>query len=325
MLNKIANVLVYRLSKWLLKNDAYNEGIIKELIGHPTILKALDSKYHILKRHFYLPIPEAEDLKYEKQSDLVGIEMNDEAQFSLIENVLNKYKTEFNQFPIHHESNDGKAKKYNLINGGFMAVDGNVYYSLVRHLKPNKIVEIGSGNCTLLIQNAIQKNVDEGHQASKLTTIEPYPPNYLKDGLPFLAELKEVKVQDVPFSFFESLGKNDILFIDSTHALRSGGDVWYEYCEILPRLKSGVYVHIHDISLPKPYPKVYFDNKLYWNEQYLLQAFLTYNTKFEVVWAGNYLLEKYQEKMLKNFQPEYSLMRESHPFSEPSSLWMRVK
>lgn len=324
MINKIANALVYRLSKWLLKNNAYNDGIIKELIGHPTILKALDSKYHILKRHFYLPIPEAEDLQYEQKSDLIGIEMNDNAQFALIEQVLNKYKPEFNEFPIH-QLNDNKLAHYYLINGGFMAVDGNVYYSLVRHLKPRQIIEIGSGNCTLLIQNAIQKNIAEGSGASKLTCIEPYPPNYMKDGLPFLSELKEAKVQDVPFSFFESLEENDILFIDSTHALRAGGDVWYEYCEILPRLKSGVYVHIHDISLPKPYPRTYFDNQLYWNEQYLLQAFLTYNTKFEVIWAGNYLLEKYQAKMSKNFQPEYDLMREAYPFSEPSSLWMKVK
>lgn len=323
LINRIANALVYRLSKWLLKNKTYNKGIIKELISHPLILEALENKYHILEKHYYLPIPEASDLVYERTSDLVGIEMNDEAQFLLIEDILNKYKPEFDQFPIY-QSESNKSTDFVLINGAFMAIDGNVYYSLVRHLKPKHIVEIGSGNSTLLIQNAIKKNTNEGAEKSKLTCIEPYPPHYLHT-LELLPELKVAKVQDIPFSFFESLGANDILFIDSTHALKSGGDVWYEYCEILPRLKSGVYVHIHDISLPKPYPRVYFDKKIYWNEQYLLQAFLTHNSKFEVVWAGNYLLEKYQEKMIKNFRPEYDLMRKTFPSSEPSSLWMKVK
>jgi predicted O-methyltransferase YrrM len=324
MLHKIANAIVYRLSKWLLKNKTYNQGIIQELIGHPLILEALKDKYHILKRHFYLPIPEVEDLKYEAESKLIGIDMNDKGQLKLIENILNNYKEEFNQFPIH-KTETHKPTDYHLINGGFMAIDGNVYYALVRYLKPRTIVEIGSGNSTLLIHHAIQKNIEQGHRKSNLICIEPYPPNYLKENLSFLTELKESKIQDVPFEFFEDLKEDDILFIDSTHALRSGGDVWYEYCEILPRLKSGVYVHIHDISLPKPYPRTYFENKLYWNEQYLLQAFLTYNTKFEIMWAGNYLLEKYKDLIINSFQPEYNLMREKYPFSEPSSLWMRVK
>ena len=323
MIHRIANAIVYRLSKWLLKENAYNGGIIKELIGHPSILEAL-ANYHVLKKHYYLPIPEDSDLVYEQKSQLVGIEMNDKEQFAFIESVVNKYKDEFSRFPIHKSDNE-TATDFVLINEGFMAIDGNVYYSLVRHLKPKHIIEIGSGESTKLVNHAIKKNMAEGNRQSRLTCIEPYPLSYLRDANLLLTELKVAKVQEIPFSFFESLEAGDILFIDSTHALKSGGDVWYEYCEILPRLKSGVYVHIHDISLPKPYPRVYFENKTYWNEQYLLQAFLTYNSKFEVVWAGNYLLEKYQEKMLQYFQPEYDIMRKSYPSSEPSSVWIRVK
>jgi hypothetical protein len=128
----------------------------------------------------------------------------------------------------------------------------------------------------------------------------------------------------MPVSYFEQLESGDILFIDSSHVIRSGNDVHYEFLEILPRLKPGVLVHIHDISLPKPYPEVYFDNHLYWNEQYLLQAFLTFNDRFEIMWPGNYMMLNYPDKMLSTF-PEISRMRQDYPQSEPTAFWMRVK
>jgi hypothetical protein len=131
-------------------------------------------------------------------------------------------------------------------------------------------------------------------------------------------------IQDVPLSVFEEPEGGDILFIDSSHVIRSGNDVHYEYLKILPRLKPGVLVHVHDISLPKPYPKVYYDNHLYWNEQYLLQAFLMFNSAYEVVWPGNYMMETYPEKMLERF-PEIKVMRTSYPSSEPTAFWMRVR
>jgi hypothetical protein len=132
------------------------------------------------------------------------------------------------------------------------------------------------------------------------------------------------KVQDVPLDVFTSLEAGDILFIDSTHALRSGSDVQYEFLEILPRLAPGVLVHVHDVSLPLPYPKVYYDTQTYWNEQYLLQAFLAYNSRFEVVWAGNYMLLNHRDAMLETF-PEFKLMREKWTSSEPSAFWIRSK
>jgi hypothetical protein len=101
--------------------------------------------------------------------------------------------------------------------------------------------------------------------------------------------------------------------------------VWWEYCEILPRLAPGVLVHIHDISLPKPYPDVYLKQHRYWNEQYLLQAFLTFNPKFEVIWAGNYMMIQQPERLREQFLPEYDHMRAKFPQSEPSAFWMRVK
>jgi hypothetical protein len=168
------------------------------------------------------------------------------------------------------------------------------------------------------------RNREETGLAPTLTAIEPFPSAALKRGLPGLTRLIESTVQNVGLELFASLQSGDILFIDSSHVLRSGGDVQLEYCEILPRLAPGVLVHIHDISLPKSYPRVYFENRLYFNEQYLLQAFMCFNSRFEVIWPGNYMMLKYAERVCGVF-PEYWEMRKVYPSSEPSSFWIRVK
>jgi hypothetical protein len=157
-----------------------------------------------------------------------------------------------------------------------------------------------------------------------LISIDPFPNKILKKGFPGLSKLIADKVQNVDLKLFASLAAGDILFIDSSHVMRSGGDVQLEYCEILPRMAPGVLVHIHDISLPKPYPRVYFENRLYFNEQYLLQAFLCFNSRFEVIWPGNYMMLKYPKEICNVF-PEYHEMRKSFPMSEPSSFWMRAR
>lgn len=278
--------------------------------------------FYLFQKHYYLPIPDEQDLAYARRdTELVGVKIDIESAFTFIETVLNPYKAEFNAFPVH-ESKDGG---FYLVNGTFMAIDGNVYYSLIRHHKPRRVVEIGSGNSTLLAAAAIRKNVAESEQKTELICIEPYPMPMLRQHIPEITQLVEKRVQDIELSFFEELKAGDILFIDSTHVLRPGGDVWWEYCEILPRLAPGVFVHVHDISLPKPYPAVYLDYHWYWNEQYLLQVFLTYNTRFEVVWPGNYLMIHQPEKMRAAFSPEYDQMRAKFPFSEPASFWMRVR
>ena len=255
-------------------------------------------------------------------TELVGIKIDPEQAFRLIEYDLKTYNDEFKKLPLH---STGVSSEYHIINSNYMAIDGNLYYSLIRYYRPKKIIEIGSGNSTLLASTAIRKNNAESPEhITELISIEPYPRSVMKQEIPELTQLIEKKVQDVDLSIFEDLGSGDILFIDSSHVLRSGGDVWWEFCEILPRLATGVLIHIHDISLPKPYPDVYMRTHLYWNEQYLLQAFLTYNTRFKVIWPGNYLMTNYPQRMREIFSPEYDRMREKYPESEPSAFWMRV-
>lgn len=281
--------------------------------------------FHFLPKHFYLPIPDDTDQLekfWETQSEMIGVDINEASVIEMMENITTCYLPEFRtKFPM-----DGPLDPpgFYLINGGYMAVDAHVYYCLIRHFKPRRIIEIGNGNSTLLAIAACDMNSKDSDYQPKLSSIDPYPWPIFEKGYPGLDELITRRVQEVPVAYFEELESGDILFIDSSHVIRSGNDVHYEFLEILPRLKPGVLVHVHDISLPRPYPKVYFDNRLYWNEQYLLQAFLAYNDRFEVLWPGNYMMIKHPEWMLAVF-PEFKRMRQDYPQSEPTAFWMRVK
>lgn len=292
------------------------------------LCSTIKCRFYIIPKNFYQPIPEEEDLTggfFESTSEMIGIDLNNQFSLDLLHNIFPVYIDEFRQlFPKEVDTRKTKHEDFILINGSFMAIDAHVYYTFIRHFKPRRIVEIGGGNSSILAQAACLKNLASSAVTSKISIIEPYPTNHLKQSLKRTHQLIERKVQNVDISFFKTLCSGDILFIDSSHTLRSGGDVQYEYLEILPRLAPGVLVHVHDISLPKNYPKIYSETGLYWNEQYLLQAFLAFNSRFEVIWPGNYMLINYPQLVQEVF-PEYHLMREHYPQSEPTSFWMRVK
>ena len=161
-----------------------------------------------------------------------------------------------------------------LGNDYFEAVDAEVYHSLIRHYRPRQVLEIGSGNSTVVALRAAAMNRHEGAE-TLVTCIEPYPEPGLRRSLQGAGKLIERPVQEVGFEVFEDLSRNDILFIDSSHVAKFGSDVVFEYLEVLPRLKPGVLVHVHDIFIPFDYPRKWIvDEHKFWNEQYLLQAFL---------------------------------------------------
>jgi hypothetical protein len=252
---------------------------------------------------------------------MTGVDLNASGALDLLHEVLARHTESFrNRYPLTDET--GRSE-FHLLNGSFMAVDAHVYYAMINHFRPKRIVEIGCGCSTALAASAALKIKEFTRHEPEVVAIEPYPNEALGRGFPGLNRLIQAKVQDVPLDLFTSLQEGDILFIDSTHSLKAGGDVQYEYLEILPRLQKGVLVHVHDISLPKNYPRVYFENGLYWNEQYLLQAFLAFNRHFRVLWAGNYMLLTHPKEVLGVF-PEIEEMRKIYPASEPSSFWMQV-
>lgn len=280
--------------------------------------------YDLTPRHYYSPIPDEADFPpgfWDQTSALAGIDMNDEVSLELLRAALPAYVEEFRKrFPVHPPEN---GKGFWLLNSVYMAVDAHVYYSFIRHFKPRQIVEIGSGQSTVLAVAAAAANRDHDGAPCRITAVEPYPARNIDEVLADITLIQK-PLQAVDLALFDQLEAGDILFIDSTHVLREGNDVQLEYLDILPRLKPGVLVHVHDISLPRRYPKVYFDQQLYWNEQYLLQAYLIHNSRMEVIWPGNYLMLKYPDIMGKAF-PEFAVMRQKYPLAEPSAFWMRVK
>ncbi|MGC1679729.1 MAG: class I SAM-dependent methyltransferase, partial [Candidatus Binataceae bacterium] len=159
-------------------------------------------------------------------------------------------------------------------------------------------------------------NAAEAAAPCEITAIEPEPSFDLR-ALPNI-RLVQMQVEHVPLEEFDKLEANDILFIDSSHTIRTGGDVVWEYLEIIPRLRAGVMVHCHDIFLPAEYPRAFVTGACtFWDEQYLFHAFLLFNRQFEVMWAGHYLHLNHRE-MLGNAFNSYRKCP-----TPPSSFWLR--
>jgi len=218
---------------------------------------------------------------------------------------------QLNQFPT--EIQNGVPVFY-MQNPAFGPGDADMYYLMIRNLKPKHVVEIGSGYSTMLALAAVRKNKEEGFE-TKLTCIEPYETSWLEQASEI--ELIRNKVEEVDISLFTSLSANDILFIDSSHIIRPNNDVLFEYLELLPQIGNGVYIHIHDIFSPRNYRQDWITGELrFWNEQYLLEAFLYNNPSFEITFSLNYLRNDYFELtklVLKNLNPE----------SQPASFWIK--
>lgn len=249
--------------------------------------------------------------------ELVGVELNIMQELDLLENVFSKYRRECD-FPLVRTS---IPHEYYMNNGGFGLISAAVLHCMIRHFSPKTILEVGSGNSTYVSARASMMNAEHG-QPTTLISIEPYPNQVLREGFPGLSELIVKKAEDVDISFFSQLEAGDILFIDSSHVVRLGGDVNFLYLEVLPRLKAGVIVHIHDVFFPKQYPKKWvIQKRKFWTEQYLLHAFLTYNSQFEVLWCGSYMYMKYPDRLREVFPPPAGLGFHENYFS--SSFWMR--
>jgi hypothetical protein len=270
--------------------------------------------FHVSASHYYQPIPDTSKLIekiFNNESELLGLDMRVGSQKQLLKKLKN-FKNELLGFKKLDESvNDQTNPNFFFGNMAFDNVDALFYYGLIRHLKPKNIIEVGSGWSTKIAAQAVQKNKD-----TKLISIEPYPQPILKKGFNGLSELIEKPVQEVSKNIFKTLKSGDILFIDSSHTVKIGGDVNYLFFEILPILKKGVYVHVHDIFFPFDYPKDWvLKEHRFWTEQYMLQAFLMYSDVFEVVYSNSYMYHNHR-KVVKN-------VFGSAPELHGGSFWMK--
>ncbi|HEY5766868.1 MAG TPA: class I SAM-dependent methyltransferase [Candidatus Udaeobacter sp.] len=263
--------------------------------------------FHVTPVHFYEPIPDTQSLPetlWSQTSELVGIDMNDSIQLELLRSHFAKLRDEYHNLPV--EPPPGQKRP-------FRGVDALVAYCMIRHFQPELIIEVGSGWSSLVLGQAAAKNKN-----SALICIDPFPGDALRKGFPGLRSLIEKKIQDIDLEFFSQLGSGDVLFIDSSHTVKIGGDVNYLFLEVLPRLSPGVIVHVHDIFLPFDYRRDWvLDEFHFWTEQYILQAFLTFNSQFEVLLANSYL-NHYHQQELKAAFPGLSSWA-------GGSFWMRRK
>lgn len=241
--------------------------------------------YHIRPIHYYEPLPDFSAITTEqiqRRRNYAAIDFRWTEQLHLLSEL---------------EPYAGELPLSDLVNDYFSGFDAVAYYSLIRHLKPRRIIEIGGGYSTRIANKALAAN-----QSGRLTCIEPFPEDRL-NGAKLGVQLITKRVEEIDVSFFSGLEANDILFIDSTHTVKFGSDVCYEILEILPTLKAGVWVHVHDIFFPHDYPAEWLlERRLALNEQYLLEAFLAFNRDFEVA-LSNYWLSLDHARSVKRLSP----------------------
>jgi hypothetical protein len=214
------------------------------------------------------------------------------------------------------------SHRYHFTNPAFGYGDAIILRAMILHHRPRRLIEIGSGWSSACTLDA----VSEGRLETELTFIEPYPDllhTVLREGDRERVEIVPLPVQDVPLARFDELGADDILFIDSTHVVKTGSDVVHELGEILPRLKSGVVIHFHDVFYPFEYPHEWaIEENRSWNELYALRAFLAFNEAFEIVFFNDFfaqlarpVLERDCPLFLKNTGASLWLRRIDHRVS----------
>ena len=279
--------------------------LLRRLAHDPKYFELWQSHgFHVASVHYYQPIPDTRVLPlslWNRVSDLPGVDIREEQQKQLLSEIVGRFKDEYTAIP---EGASTQEFHFYLGNVAFEAVDAEMLFGLIRLLKPRRMYEIGSGFSTLLTADALRRNRVDGYSC-RFIAIDPDASAELEAKLPRDVALWRVPVQEVSLDEFESLCENDILFIDSSHVCKIGSDVQFLFLEVLPRLRPGVVVHIHDIFMPVEYPKQWvLDEHRFWNEQYLLQTFLSFNATFEVLWAGQWMHIKYPDLLMKAF-PSY--------------------
>jgi predicted O-methyltransferase YrrM len=266
--------------------------------------------------HYYSPIPDInyiqkhrEKLFARDKTSCSGIELAIQEQIGLIRDLVPYY----DQMPFSENKQDGFRYYFN--NPFFGHGSSIILYSLMRHYRPQRIVEVGSG-----FSSAAMLDVNDHFFGGSIlfTLVEPYPQRL--QSLLNKSDMEKHHVcvdiaQNVPLEVYTELRSNDILFIDSSHVAKVGSDVVFLLTEILPILRKGVIIHIHDIYWPFEYPEDWVISGTAWNEAYLLKAFLQFNDSFKILLFNSYLAIHCQK-----------LMKDCLPLFLPdggSSLWLR--
>lgn len=273
--------------------------------------------------HFYSPIPDVADVEsraaalFDRSARaLPGVAIDAASQLRLVERLAPLYPS------IGFPDRPQPGHRYHLDNEYFSYGDGIVLNLLLRHLRPRRVVEIGSGYSSAAMLDTNDRFLGG---AVEFTFVEPFPERLM--GLLSEADKRQARievkpVQAVDAAVFESLAAGDILFIDSSHVAKIGSDVLHLVFEVLPRLAAGVVVHFHDVPWPFEYPRRWFDDGRAWNEAYLLRAFLQYNAAFEILYFNAFVAEHHADT-LRRYLPDVLKTPSSPVTPGNTSLWLR--
>lgn len=268
--------------------------------------------------HYYSTIPSLEELQAEQDHifsteyrPIPGVQIPEKRMLD----YLDLFSSSYADFPFTDQKTNGL--RFYMENGVYAWGEAVILYSLMRHLKPRRIIEVGSGFSSALILDVNERFLNSSVQC---TFIDPYPDRLMK--LLLLGDAERVtiipkRLQDVDIDIFQSLEANDIVFFDSTHISKCDSDVNHIIFDVLPRLNSGVFIHFHDVFYPFEYPKRWLiEVGAAWNENYLLRAFLQYNNAFEIEFFNDYVNRFCNSSVHQAFDDTRWL---------GSSLWIRKK
>jgi hypothetical protein len=263
--------------------------------------------YDAVKADYYSPILDSSSVPaatWSQASPMHGIEFDLDGQQRMIEELLSGFIGEFRP-PLH--ARDG----FHLENPWYGPMDAHVLYAMLRSERPGRVLELGSGYSTLVIEQALAANGDGRH-----LVVDPFPSPVIdrhRDRL----ELHRESAASVDSRLFTELRAGEVLFVDTSHVVKPGGEVVRVVLDVLPQIAPGVLVHFHDFFRPFEYPRILYDRfNVHWQEHYLLQAFLAYNPHFEILCANHALWRERRPWAVERFPGLRAGM-------EPSALWLR--
>lgn len=241
-----------------------------------------------------------------------GLELDLEAQLRSLAAELSEYVREFSP----PRDAPGDEAGFFLSNPHYGPIDAQLLYAMVRRFRPRRVIELGSGYSTLVIATASARNASEG-QPVEHRVYDPFPSAVLarvRDRI----ELHARSAAEIELETFAALEADDVLFIDTTHVVKPRSEVLHLLLNALPALQPGVVAHIHDVYRPFEYPRALYEVfGAYWQEHYLLQAFLAFNAEFEVLCA-THALARLRPEQLATLVPNGAAGAAS-----PSSFWIR--
>ncbi|MGH6857460.1 MAG: class I SAM-dependent methyltransferase [Methylocella sp.] len=307
------------LAHWTnaLMHDFPSSEIVAAFISSEEFRRASTAKLFVPPGHFYSPIVDPiEAERYFAVAEAKGVPNTlpgivvDRAEMVRTWYALLPHLTRA-AFP----RTPSPGFRYAYENPAYSWGDGGILHAMLLKHRPKRVIEIGSGWSSACTIDTVEKYLD---WQSELTFVDPYP-QLLRELVGEMVRdvrIFECRIQIVPLEIFDDFERDDILFIDSTHILRTGSDVCFELFEILPRLASGVLVHIHDMFWPFEYPRAWAVNEnRSWNELYAIRAFLTNNTDWRIVFFNDFFA-KFEKEIIETTWPPF--LRNSG-----GALWLR--